>query len=337
MNVSSSQYAPLLPLSVTGIPSRVTEWLRAAGVPFVEFSSGAVSEGREVQAGTVPPLLFDSRTPSSRSNAEQAVRRGMTILDVAELSRRDGSDASHDSQIVLFDDASPLSPGDARRRLFLERLKNQIEQISGVWIRLADYPYPFQSVLCEDVDWALSENPFYQLAEFITLMSEHEVTDGKQVDRERFSMKSNGIHQFEESCLRMYAAGRPMAWAKNAGLETVQAVSRYLQTGKFPLLWRTTTQEFMSWWTIRRRIQIQIQRDGSRYRIECSMPSDTYQPVLEIWRGGHCAAIPMTNGDMEIDISNVVFQQGGNRHPAGFSALDTQSFFLNEILLAKAG
>src|SRR5262249_44380628 len=44
-------------------------------------------------------------------------------------------------------------PGpESSAREFLERLKAEIESRGGVWVRLADYPFPYQSAICLGIE-----------------------------------------------------------------------------------------------------------------------------------------------------------------------------------------
>ena len=137
----------LLPMQLTGIPTRVVQWLRAAGVPTVDFSSGVVADGRASAPESSGHVLFDSRTPASRADAEQAAMRGWTTIDVAQLLEHRGHKADDDSHIVLFDESPPMSFPRYQRREFFERLKQEIEAAEGVWARIADYPFPCRSVV----------------------------------------------------------------------------------------------------------------------------------------------------------------------------------------------
>ncbi|MSR59955.1 MAG: hypothetical protein EXS05_20340 [Planctomycetaceae bacterium] len=47
-------------------------------------------------------------------------------------------------------------------RVFLERLKQELELRGGVWLRLADYPFPFQSAMALGVEHAAEEMTDFQ-------------------------------------------------------------------------------------------------------------------------------------------------------------------------------
>jgi hypothetical protein len=328
MNSKTNYPISGLPLQVTGIPARAAEWLRVAGVPVEEISSGAVSEGRDDLPGTCGPLLFDSRTPSSRFDAEQAARRGLKILDVVDLLRTEKNEATNDSHIVLFDESPPVPPENPRRRLFLERLKQQIDNQDGVWARVADFPYPYQAAICVETDIAASAISVGNLAEFVTPLKNNlfstENSSGNLND-------SLGIvHRF-------YSSGRLMSLGNDLKKNLADEIVAGIDAGHFPLMWQTVSSELANWFTERRRISVRIQKNEARYFIECEMPKSGFQPALELWRGGHCASIPLNSGRIEIEQASIVFQQGAPRHPAGLTANESQSFFLNELMPARAG
>jgi hypothetical protein len=328
MNSKTNQPISGLPIPVTGIPACVTEWLRVAGVPIEEFSSGAVSDGRDTLPGTCGPLLFDSRTPSSRFDAEQAARRGMKILDVADLMRAEKNEAADDSQIILFDEAPPAPLENPRRRLFLERLKLQIDNQDGVWARVADFPYPYQAAICIETDIAGSATPLGHLAKFVTpLKDDLFSTDDSPGNLEG----TTGVVR------KIYSSGRMMSLGSDLKKRIADEIVAAIDEDRFSLLWRTTSNGLTNWFAERWRISVRIQKKESRYLIECEIPKSEFQPALEIWRGGHCASIPLNSGRMEVGQAGIVFQQGAPRHPAGLTAFESQSFFLNELMPARAG
>jgi hypothetical protein len=72
-------------------------------------------------------------------------------------------------------------------RAFLERLKTGVETRGGVWVRLADYPFPFQSAICLGVEH-LSEElaDFAEIAATLPGMATHFVSSRLRPDRLAF-------------------------------------------------------------------------------------------------------------------------------------------------------
>lgn len=125
---------PDLPLVLAGLPRGVRDVLRTAGVPAkVAPDSGLEDAGRFV--------LFDSRRSRSGQQGRTAKRLGLKSIDVAECN--------------LPDEDIPLSGTQATHLVAV--IKEQLEAQGGVWVRIGDYPFPFESSLCVSVDHRLDD------------------------------------------------------------------------------------------------------------------------------------------------------------------------------------
>jgi hypothetical protein len=131
-----------LPLLLAGIPEPVEEMLRRTGVPIARRPAG--TGGQPVVAGRI--VLFDSRVSPVRLDAKSAKTCGLTTIDVSRLGLREG-----DSFVGKGHAAGRVQPGDGRadELAFLIRLKGEIEGAGGIWLRVAEFPFPFQHVLCD--------------------------------------------------------------------------------------------------------------------------------------------------------------------------------------------
>ncbi len=118
---------PDLPLLLAGLPQQVQDLLRAVGVPAQAYSAGNADVGRFV--------LFDSRRPHSVQQARQARRAGRRPIDIADC----GWPAEN---LGANDRVSPVATR------FIQRLKEDLETQGGLWLRIADYPFPYQAALC---------------------------------------------------------------------------------------------------------------------------------------------------------------------------------------------
>jgi hypothetical protein len=133
-----SAHLPELPLMVAGVPEPVVAVLRRTGLPTKELPKIPLAAD-----GTGRFLLFDSRVPSSVTRMRTARKQGLEPIDLAEI------DTSLPGGLWDFED----DPGSASHSLkngpkaFLEQLKLRLESLGGVWLRIADYPYPFRSAL----------------------------------------------------------------------------------------------------------------------------------------------------------------------------------------------
>ena len=123
---------PDLPLLLAGLPQQVQNLLQAVGVPAQAYSAGNADVGRFV--------LFDSRRPHSVQQARQARRAGRRPIDIADCGWP----------------AENLGPNDSVRPFaarFIQRLKEDLETQGGLWLRIADFPFPYQSALCVSLSY----------------------------------------------------------------------------------------------------------------------------------------------------------------------------------------
>ena len=133
---------------LAGVPRTVAELLREAGVPAQSlpqvplFASGA---GRFV--------LFDSRRRESAVQVRGARDMGLHPIDINELAP------------WLSAAEPPRSEGERHApryeasgvRLFFERLKETLESQRGVWARIADYPFPYQSAIALALEYGTDD------------------------------------------------------------------------------------------------------------------------------------------------------------------------------------
>ncbi|MBI5761188.1 MAG: hypothetical protein HZA46_21910 [Planctomycetales bacterium] len=120
---------PLLPLMLAGVPRLVSEALREVGVPVATLPRVPL-----IANGCGRFVLFDSRSTTSLTRANRAVEQGLQTIDLAAvLTCLD--DAAH---------ASPIGPQAVLAKC-MEHLKHEIEARGGVWLRVADYPFPYHS------------------------------------------------------------------------------------------------------------------------------------------------------------------------------------------------
>jgi hypothetical protein len=127
-----------LPLMVAGIPEPVVAVLRRAGLPVRELPKVTLAA-----EGCGRFLLFDARVPASVTRMRTARKQGLEAIDLAEIDR------SLPGGLWDFDD-DPASAANSLRhgpKAFLEQLKLRLESLGGVWLRIAEYPYPYRSAL----------------------------------------------------------------------------------------------------------------------------------------------------------------------------------------------
>ncbi|HTI51519.1 MAG TPA: hypothetical protein VL475_11230 [Planctomycetaceae bacterium] len=136
---------PDLPLMLAEIPRPVADLLRATGLPVETLPRVTL-----LATGSGRFVLYDSRNSVSVVQSRGAASQGLIPLDLRALSDEPDWPESTNSPLELASSAAV--------RTFLERLKLEMEQRGGIWLRISDYPFPFQSAIAIAVDH-LSEVP----------------------------------------------------------------------------------------------------------------------------------------------------------------------------------
>lgn len=138
--MSVHDHLPLLPLMLAGVARPVAELLREVGLPLAPLPGVALAA-----AGTGRFALYDSRSTRSSLRARRAKGQGLQLIDVAKfkpvfnvprpaLWRRERKQALIEQTAVA--------------RSFVENLKSELEARGGIWLRVADCPFPFQRITC---------------------------------------------------------------------------------------------------------------------------------------------------------------------------------------------
>lgn len=170
---------PDLPLMLAGVPRPVAELLREAGIPaetLPDIPLFAAGAGRFV--------LFDAHNSRSAALARRAASQGLKLIDLREfLPTADGR-----APLSFDEDAGwRLAAESASAKAFLERLKAAVEARGGVWVRLSDYPFPYQSALCLGVEHVSEElADFAEIAAILPGKATHFISSRLRPDRLAF-------------------------------------------------------------------------------------------------------------------------------------------------------
>ena len=289
---------PKLPLLIAGIPIAVEQMLRQSGVPIARCTlDSANSDTQRHQPGSI--VLFDSNNAVSHREVWLAERNGLATIDVAPLLA-----GQHTTGRARSHRHSP-SLQNSKVGALVERLKQQVEARGGVWIRVGDYPYPYQSAV------------------FLPNDTNHGIANGDA-----------GVAAKHDD--------PPPAWLQHrysAGLPIIAddpAVRQHMPTNffhpdnirdTFPLLWRTSREEFGRWWRCRMDIQVQAWSQDRDFQIQTSGQGGGFRPTLELWIGDHMASLPLTPGLMSLHAHGIVFVRESERNPGGLTADSDQSHF----------
>lgn len=125
----------------------IAELLREAGIPTAPLPRVALSA-----SGAGKFVLYDSRSVTSALLAKRAKRQGLDPIDISAFATEFGSRLPGWG---ARDHASPLD--QAAMRSFLDQLKLELEIRGGVWLRVGDFPFPFQSTMAIGVEHATDD------------------------------------------------------------------------------------------------------------------------------------------------------------------------------------
>jgi len=293
-----------LPLLTLGLPGRVSGWLLDAGVPITPIETAAVRRGIAPTEPGRSIVLFDSRNASARTDADAAEALGYEIIDVARLLV---------ARPVEDDPALTVVPHADPRRRFFDGLRSEIESVGGLWVRIADFPFPYRWAVCNDADEAGGKLDSHSEAAFATALSAF-----AELPKGHGACGRLSAGDWLTACA---AAGRPL---RVAG-DPQELLARHgRNANSSPLTWTTTLADFADWWRLRRRLALRVVRMGRTLELELEVPGKrsetTFVAPLEIWRGRHVAVVPARAGRLVLSDEALPFQLNATRHPAGFTA-----------------
>ena len=298
------------PLRTLALSGQVLEWLSDSGIPTVPLDRSAVRAGISQPQRAI--LLFDSRDASARLDAETADSLGYATIDAAELlaSRRPGGDP----------DQTRLMTANPRRR-FLDGLRDAIEAAGGAWIRIADFPHPYRALICEEIVNNTGNVNLAQAGQ-TTLLADPQIdrvlSAFAEVPVAGTAAGRLAIADWLDAC---QSAGRPLRTAT----PIAHLRSRAARVRVAALTWTASLETFAQWWRYRSRLSFTAIRRGSTTELTIVPSGETDQDIpgpaaIELWRGRHCAILPVNHGTMTIQDDSIPFQLLTNRHHAGFLA-----------------
>jgi len=167
---------PDLPLMLAGVPRPVRELLREAGIP-----AEALPDVPLLAAGAGRFVLFDPNSSRSAARARRAAACGLKPIDLTALVA-----ASGDLQELSLEHETGwrMAAECAVAKRFLEQLKSAVEAQGGAWVRLADFPFPYQSAICVGVEHVSEElADFANIAAALPGTATHFVSSRLRADR----------------------------------------------------------------------------------------------------------------------------------------------------------
>ena len=229
-----------LPLLISGLPVFAIQWLRIAGIPAVPFQTSTLSRQGSTAAGQI--LIFDARNASGRLDSRMARECGAEVINVADLLPRAEILPQHGGGVPDEQQAIRLR---THRAAFFDELKLRIESAGGFWLRLADYPFPFQSALCR------CQNPAQDLQRF---SEQFAIGSDDITSRNPSKTDKNSVALMRES----HACGRPffISNTQPPSQSVDSARPRPLHADESPLMWQTTGEQFLKWCQLRSQLRV---------------------------------------------------------------------------------
>lgn len=298
--MSRSEVLPDFPLLLAGVSEAVRQSLCLAGVPVTVFDE-SLCEPACGDDDSHRFVLCDSRSASSMSVVQSIRQSSLRTIDLASLRA-----AQHGRQTVA-QSADSLQSEESTDRQLISPLKAEIEKHSGAWVRLGDYPFPFQSALCRLNDKKCEA--FHELEGLFT------PTWSVQSDPDENGDPGVWLRQ-------QYSSGLPVLVpeASPSALPTGVSVAD-AERDDFALMWRTTSDQFSDWWRVRQSFSLKVWKKDSTYTIHAAGDFDHFPPTIELWHGNHVATLPLPPGNTTVQATGLAFARSDQRKPGGFTSL----------------
>jgi hypothetical protein len=288
MAIATSQC--VFPLLTTGLSRSFAQWLRVAGISFKSYEPGT-SLARFFSENRERLLIFDSRNPLSRHEAETALQFGCENLDLApsadEFSTRESAQAA----------AAPAE--------WTLRLCRLLRRSGRIWLRVHDLPAGCEAIVLRE---ALEDTPRNrQILEGTSFLAEQGSTyiPSPHFGREDVVDKDD----FELEAAR---------WPRGAWWKARLDLPARVRQGEDRAIWSPGAARFEEWRSYRERLQLEVSISEDTIRIEVhNLLPKAGVPLLELWRENHVARFPVVQSPLVLKRSGMVYEQSGGRHPAG--------------------
>jgi len=282
-----------LPLLSSGLTRTCESWLRAAGVPFESYVPGrSIHEFLQAHPGRF--VLFDSRNPTSRAEAETALQFDREIIDCAPHGLLDSQ--GYSSQ-------HPYRYQELAAQQWILLVIEEIKKRQGIWLRIHDLPSPYESVIFTD---GLPRQPELRLvAEALSVVRDSlaETNICVPLDGEHIFFDEDSDSSCEFGCW----------WSSARTGVAGSAVNR-----STPNVWTVTSGEFARWWAYRSSLQIQLFQGLEELRLIVPQAGAAeWTPLAELWRKAHAARFPVTHSLIVLQRSSMIYGLCRDRHPAG--------------------
>lgn len=204
---------------------------------------------------------------------------------------------------------------------FVIQLKEKVQQTGGAWIRLSDYPYPYQGVICFG-ESALGK----EFREFANVMSPLDIPLELLNLKTHFVGQDTSDEQLQRKLrvelISRYRQGLPVSLPMVSSREELNQLFEKINLDRkqMPLVWVTPLESFFRWWNLRRQLSMSISHNDTGWEAIISGKIQGFHPGLQIWKGRHSATVSLSAGVNVIRDETLAFASNPDRHPGGFTA-----------------
>ncbi len=313
--MSVSRHLPEYPILLAGVATPVVKGLRELGLPVTELHEDlAQLSGYQLSRWNL--LLVGSQKTFNEQDLQRLSQCKIPMIDLSEFTS-DSASARMKNELGT----KSVTGCEKFTSSFVTQLKKRLHQTGGAWIRVGDYPYPYQGVICYG-ETALGKDfrefsnvmsPLPIPLELLHLKSESD-WHGKQ-DKET-------QRKLRVELISRYRQGLPVSLPSVPSREELDQLFQNINLDRkqIPLVWVTSLETFFRWWNLRRQLAVSISRTSTGWETIISGSFDGFWPGLQIWKGQHSATVSLLQGVNEIRDESIAFVSNQERHPGGFTA-----------------
>ncbi|MFK7776930.1 MAG: hypothetical protein QM501_02250 [Gimesia sp.] len=313
--MSVSRHLPEYPILLAGVAAPVVKGLRELGLPVTELHEDlAQLSGYQLSRWNL--LLVGSQKTFNEQDLQTLSHCKIPVIDLSEFTSESARGrVNHELGTDSETDCEQFTS------TFVTQLKDRLHQTGGAWIRVGDYPYPYQGVICFG-ESALGKD-FREFSDVMSPLS---------IPLELLHLKSESVwqeKQDKETQLKLrvelvsrYRQGLPVSLPSVSSREKLDELFKNIKLDRkqIPLVWVTSLETFFHWWNLRRQLAVSISRTSTGWETIISGNFEGFWPSLQIWKGQHSATVSLPQGVNEIRDESIAFVSNQERHAGGFTA-----------------
>jgi hypothetical protein len=313
--MSVSRHLPEYPILLAGVATPVVKGLREMGLPVAELHED-LAQLAGYQTSNWNLLLVGAQKTFNAQDLQTLSHCQIPVVDLSEFT----SEATVGRLKHELGTKSNTGSEQFNSALVIQ-LKERVQQTGGAWIRLADFPYPYQGVICygesalgkEFREFSNVMSPLTVPLEMLHLKAEYD-WQGKSDSQTQRKLRVELISRYRQ--------GLPVSLPSVPSREELNQLFQKigLDRKQIPLVWVTSLETFFRWWNLRRQLSVSISHIASGWETIISGNIQGFHPGLQIWKGRHSATVSLSLGVNEIRDETIAFAANPERHPGGFTA-----------------